>query len=65
MCGGDLVGGLLDVLVIELEAVVEVVQSRAADQYRWGWRCRPWIAPVNRGTTGSYRERWLADIERN
>ena len=24
MCGGDLVGGLLDDLVIELEAVVEV-----------------------------------------
>ena len=34
MCSDVLVGDLLDVL--ELEAVVEVLQSWAADQYRWG-----------------------------
>ena len=32
VCGGGLGGGLLDVLVIELVAVVKVVHSRAADQ---------------------------------
>ena len=32
VCGGVLVGGLLDVL--ELETVVEVVQNRAEGQYR-------------------------------
>ena len=42
VCSG-LVGGLLDVVVIELEALIEVVQSRAADQYRLGRRRRPRI----------------------
>ena len=32
VCGGGLVGGLLD--VFELKAVVEVVQSRAENRYR-------------------------------
>ena len=36
--GGILVGGLLGVL--ELRAVVEVVQSLAADECRWGCQCR-------------------------
>jgi hypothetical protein len=40
VCSGVLIGGLLDVL--ELEAVVEVVQSRAESQYRWGRQCRSW-----------------------
>ena len=36
MCGGGLVGGRRDVLVIEIEATVEMVQIRAAEQYQWG-----------------------------
>ena len=51
MYGGVLVAGLLDVL--ELEAVVEVVQNRAESQHRWG-RSR---TSVNRDGGGSG---WLA-----
>ena len=56
VCGGGLGGGLLDVLVIELKAVVEVVQSRVADQYRWGrWGRRwPWNCTCEQR---DYRER--------
>ena len=42
VCGGDLgVGDVLDNLIIELEVVVEVVQSRVKTRYRWGRRRRP------------------------
>ena len=40
LCGGVLVSDLLDVL--EVEAVVEVVQSQAENRYRWGRQHRPW-----------------------
>ena len=36
VCGGGLVSGLLDVLVIELEAVVKMVQSRAIESLSMG-----------------------------
>ena len=61
MCGGGIVGGLLDVL--ELEAVVEVVQSQAENRYRWGCRRRRGLAPVRRGTTGSAGNVGLPDIQ--
>ena len=62
VCGGDLVGGLRDDLVIEVEAVFEV-------GFRVGLRINGVVgvghgmAPVDRGTTESDRERWLTDIQ--
>ena len=61
VCGGVLVGGLLDVL--ELETVVEVVQSRAENQYRWSRRRRPWTRTCEQMDPGSDRVRWLTDIQ--
>ena len=64
MCGGGLVGGLLDDLVIE--AVVQVgfgVVLRINIDGVVG--VGHGIAPVNRGTTESNRERWLTDIHCN
>ena len=65
MCGGILIGGLLDVL--ELEAVVEVAQSQTESQYQWGRRRRRrrGSRTCEKGTTGSDRERWLPDIQCN
>ena len=61
VCGGGIIGCLLDVL--ELEAVVEVVQSRAENRYRWGRRRQPWSRTCEQRDHREHRERWLTDIQ--
>ena len=50
VCGGGVVGGPLDVL--ECEALVEVVQSRAENRYRWGRQRRVVVVVAGRGGGG-------------
>ena len=53
LSSGDLVSGLLNDLVIKLEAAVEIVQCLSENRYRWMGHQ---IAVVNRGTTESNKE---------